>query len=179
MGDLREKIEFVKKHLKSYPDFPKKGILFWDIFSVLQQPKIFRALSEILIQTAREINPPVECVAALDARGFLFGTLLALELNIPFVPIRKKGKLPGKVVSVSYLKEYGEDSLELQLDSIEKGQRVLIIDDLLATGGSLFAACNLIRNVGGDPFACLIIMELEDLKGREKILSNVISLIKY
>nr|XP_023028140.1 adenine phosphoribosyltransferase [Leptinotarsa decemlineata] len=122
MADFTEKIELIRKHLKSYPDFPKKGILFWDIFAVLQHPHVLAALKDVLIQTAREIQPPVECVTALDARGFLFGTLLALDLEVPFVPIRKKGKLPGNVVSIVSTKEYGEVSL-FQAHSATAGRK--------------------------------------------------------
>ncbi|CAH1163513.1 unnamed protein product [Phaedon cochleariae] len=179
MANRQEQLNLIRENIASYPDFPKKGILFWDIFSVLQNPVLFHTLKDVLIQIAREITPPIECVSALDARGFLFGPLIALDLNIPFVPIRKKGKLPGEVLTVSYSKEYGEDTLELQLGSIKKGQRVLLVDDLLATGGSLACGCELIKKAGGDPATCLVIIELEDLKGRENIPHNIISLLKF
>ncbi|KAJ8943387.1 hypothetical protein NQ314_009756 [Rhamnusium bicolor] len=91
MSNIKDKIKIIESHVKSYPDFPKKGILFWDVFSVLQNPEIFGLLKEVLVQTVKEIQPPVDCVVALDARGFLFGPLISLELKVPFVPIRKKG----------------------------------------------------------------------------------------
>lgn len=117
--ETNAKLDIIKKHIASFPDFPKKGILFWDIFSVLQRPKIFQILKEVLIEAVRNIQPPPDCVVSLDSRGFLFGPLISLEFDFPFVPIRKKGKLPGEVVSSTYSKEYGEDTLELQLGSIQ------------------------------------------------------------
>ncbi|CAH1990951.1 unnamed protein product [Acanthoscelides obtectus] len=102
-----ERIAQIQEQLKSYPNFPKKGILFWDIFSILNKPDYYRLLRDILVEEAKKISPPIECVAGLEARGFLFGPLISLELNVPFVPIRKKGKLPGNLLSVCYSKEYG------------------------------------------------------------------------
>ncbi|XP_018562936.1 adenine phosphoribosyltransferase [Anoplophora glabripennis] len=173
------KLQIIEKHIKSYPDFPKKGVLFRDVFAVLQNPEVFQLLSDVLVETAKEINPPVETVAALDSRGFLFGPLISLALKIPFVPIRKKGKLPGEVMSYSYIKEYGQDTLEIQVGSIQKGKRVLIVDDLLATGGSLKGAIDLVTKIGGEVVASLIVIELKGLSGRDGITSDIISLIKY
>lgn len=176
--ETNAKLDIIKKHIASFPDFPKKGILFWDIFSVLQRPKIFQILKEVLIEAVRNIQPPPDCVVSLDSRGFLFGPLISLEFDFPFVPIRKKGKLPGEVVSSTYSKEYGEDTLELQLGSIQQGQRVLLVDDLLATGGTLSCASELIEKIGGEVVACLVIMELPKLNGRNLINANVLSLIE-
>ncbi|KAK5648981.1 hypothetical protein RI129_003873 [Pyrocoelia pectoralis] len=157
------KINLIKNTIKSYPDFPKPGVLFRDIFAVLNQPDVAAVLYEVLCEEAKSISPPVDCIAALDARGFLFGTIIAKELNIPFVPIRKKGKLPGDVQSVRYQLEYREDEVEIQTETIRPGQRVLIVDDLLATGGTLAAAVQLITKLGADA-VCLIIIELTDLE---------------
>ncbi|CAH1990949.1 unnamed protein product [Acanthoscelides obtectus] len=173
-----ERIAQIQEQLKSYPNFPKKGILFWDIFSILNKPDYYRLLRDILVEEAKKISPPIECVAGLEARGFLFGPLISLELNVPFVPIRKKGKLPGNLLSVCYSKEYGPDVLEIQEGSIEHGKRVLIIDDLLATGGTMVAGCHLIKKAGANVAACLVVIELEGLKGRDAVPDNVISLIK-
>nr|CAH7761080.1 unnamed protein product [Callosobruchus chinensis] len=107
MAAKNDKIARIKEQLKSYADFPKKGILFWDIFSILQKPSYFQMLKDALVEEAKRISPPIECIAGLEARGFLFGPLISLELNVPFVPIRKKGKLPGNLTSVCYSKEYG------------------------------------------------------------------------
>lgn len=140
---------------------------------------MFRLLCDTLLSHCKTISPAIECVAALDARGFLFGPILALELKVPFVPIRKKGKLPGEVLSQSYKLEYGQDTLQLQSNSIKAGQRVIIVDDLLATGGSMNAACSLIKKVGAVVVECLVVMELLALKGRDNISDPVHSLIKY
>ncbi|RZC34503.1 adenine phosphoribosyltransferase [Asbolus verrucosus] len=194
MSSLQDKINLLKNHVNEYPDFPKTGILFRyystevkcilrcnyrDLFSVFQEPEIARTLRDVLIEFAAKVTPPVECIVAVDARGFLLGPLIALELKVPFVPIRKRGKLPGKVCSVSYTLEYGEDTLEIQEGSVKKNQSVLIVDDLLATGGSLSTACKLVEKLGGKVAACLVVMELTQLKGRSQISADVVSLIQY
>jgi adenine phosphoribosyltransferase len=153
--------------------------LFRDIFSVFQKPDLLATLREVLLAYATKIQPPVECVAGIDARGFLLGPLIALELKVPFVPIRKKGKLPGKVLSASYALEYGHDTLEIPEQSIKKGQAVLVVDDLLATGGSLSAACKLVEQLQGKVASCLVLMELTQLKGRSHVPANVVSVIEY
>ncbi|KAJ3650761.1 hypothetical protein Zmor_016841 [Zophobas morio] len=177
--DLEKKIRKIRDHVNEYPDFPKPGVLFRDVFSVFQNAELVAMLREVLIAFATQIQPPVECVVGIDARGFLLAPFIALELEVPFVPVRKKGKLPGKVASVSYALEYGEANMEIQESSIKEGQRVLIVDDLLATGGSLGAACTLVKKLGGVVEACLVLMELSELKGRLNVPTNVISIIKY
>ncbi|KAF7267468.1 adenine phosphoribosyltransferase [Rhynchophorus ferrugineus] len=172
-------LETLKNAVKSYPDFPIPGVIFRDLFSVLADPQLFPLLKKCLIEEVKAINPPVECVVSLDARGFLLGPIIALELGIPFIPIRKKGKLPGKVRSYDYTIEYGQSTVEIQENSVKPGQKVLVVDDLLATGGTLDAACKLIKQEGGDVVSCLVVMELNDLKGREKISANVISLLQF
>ncbi|CAH1129963.1 unnamed protein product [Ceutorhynchus assimilis] len=175
----QQKLELIKEAVKSYPDFPVPGVNFKDLFSVLQNPPIFAILNEILVKTAKQIQPAVECVVGLESRGFLLAPLIALELQIPFVPIRKKGKLPGKVKSHKYALEYGQDIVEIQEGAIKPNEKVLIVDDLLATGGTLNAACQLISQVGGNVASCLIVIELLDLKGRDKVSSPISSLIQY
>ncbi|XP_059480541.1 adenine phosphoribosyltransferase [Neocloeon triangulifer] len=172
-------IEYLKSCLKSYPDFPKPGILFYDVFSLLSQPKAFNLLVDLLVSRAKSYDPPVTAIVALDSRGFLFGPIIALKLNIPFVPIRKKNKLPGKVLKATYQLEYGEDTLEIQQDALEKGQAVLLVDDLIATGGTLEAGCNLVKQLGCTVSSCLVVMELNGLKGRDNVSAPVDSLIQY
>ncbi|XP_044737291.1 adenine phosphoribosyltransferase [Chrysoperla carnea] len=175
----KEKIEYLKGNITSYPNFPKPGILFRDIFALLKNPTAFRILKELVVEYAKSISPKIEIVVGLESRGFLFGPLIALDLEIPFVPIRKKGKLPGKLESIEYTLEYGKEIFEIQADQITTDQRVLIVDDLLATGGSLAAACQLIEKSGAKVSCCLAIMELVDLKGRDKINAPIHTLVKY
>ncbi|XP_049815121.1 adenine phosphoribosyltransferase [Schistocerca nitens] len=171
--------ELVKTNIASYPDFPKPGILFRDIFSVLKNPEAFHALQELLSSRLSNLNPKPDVITALESRGFLFGPALALQLKLPFVPIRKRGKLPGKLHSVTYSLEYGNDTIEIQESSIGKGQNVVIIDDLLATGGTLGAACSLIEKCGANVLECIVVIELLDLKGRDGIHQPIHSLIQF
>uniref|UniRef100_A0A1B6LPU1 Adenine phosphoribosyltransferase n=1 Tax=Graphocephala atropunctata TaxID=36148 RepID=A0A1B6LPU1_9HEMI len=177
MSDESEKIDLVKKHIKRYPDFPKPGILFLDIFSVLRSSVAFQALQTLLTSHVRGLGG-VDVIAALESRGFLFGPTLALELGLPFVPIRKKGKLPGKVNQVAFTLEYGTDVFEIQTESILPSQKVVLLDDLLATGGSLAASCQLIAQLGAQVVECLVVVELMDLKGRDKVPAPVYSFIQ-
>ncbi|KAI4467261.1 adenine phosphoribosyltransferase [Holotrichia oblita] len=144
-----EKIELIKKNIGLYPDFPKAGVLFRDTCTILRQPNAFQALKEVLVQCVRVHFVETECIGGLDARGFLIGPIIALELRIPFIPIRKRGKLPGKVTTEEYTKEYGKDAVEIQDESVTAGAKILLVDDLLATGGSLQASCNLIEKCYG------------------------------
>ncbi|XP_065168670.1 adenine phosphoribosyltransferase [Atheta coriaria] len=177
MSTTSQKIQTIKEHIKGYPDFPTKNVLFRDIFSVLKQPSIFALLRDIMLEHTKSLD--FDCVIGLDSRGFLFGPIISLEHQKPFIPIRKKGKLPGEVTSVSYKLEYGEDIFEIQADAIKSGDRILIIDDLLATGGSLSASCELVQLAGGIVVECLVVMELAELKGRDKFQSKVHSFIQY
>lgn len=178
--EQKKKLELVKNHIESYPDFPKPGILFRDVFSVLRNPSAFRALQDVMIEhVSLQLTPKPEAVLGLDARGFLFGPLIALHFDIPFIPVRKKGKLPGQVMQVSFALEYGTDMLEIQSTGIKSGQNVLIIDDLLATGGSLNAACQLVQQLHATVLECLVVVELVDLKGRENVKAPVHSLLQF
>uniref|UniRef100_A0A1B6FE53 Adenine phosphoribosyltransferase n=1 Tax=Cuerna arida TaxID=1464854 RepID=A0A1B6FE53_9HEMI len=177
MNEESDKIDLVKKHIQRYPDFPKPGILFLDIFSVLRSSAAFHALQELFISHMRKLGG-VDVIAGLESRGFLFGPSLALELGLPFVPIRKKGKLPGKVNQVAFTLEYGIDAFEIQTESILPSQKVVLLDDLLATGGSLAASCQLITQLGAQVVECLVVIELTDLKGRDKIPAPVYSFIQ-
>ncbi|XP_049527109.1 uncharacterized protein LOC119432786 [Dermacentor silvarum] len=165
--------------LKTYPDFPKKGILFCDVMPIFRKPDVFRNLVDLFAERVRSSVPNVQIIAGIEARGFLMGPALALALNVPFVPIRKAGKLPGNVKSQAYSLEYGEDKLEMQVESITSGQNVVLIDDLLATGGSMKAAVNLIQAAGASVAMCLVIVEIEELLGRQKLNVPIFSLIPF
>ncbi|KAJ9586664.1 hypothetical protein L9F63_019739 [Diploptera punctata] len=178
MTDFQKKLEYVKKNIRSYPDFPKPGIIFRDIFSVLSNPPAFHALKDALFEHVSEITPKPDVIVVLESRGFLFGPIVALH-NIPCVPVRKKGKLPGDICRQEYTLEYGTDVFEIQSDSIKAGQNVLVIDDLLATGGSLKAACLLVKQLKANVIQCLVVMELLNLKGRNHVAVPTHSLIQF
>jgi len=168
----------LRKHIRDVPDFPKPGIVFKDITPLLRDHRVFASVMKALVERYRESD--VEVIAGVESRGFLFGAPLAHELGCSFVPIRKKGKLPYKTVSVSYDLEYGSAEIEMHTDAIERGQRVVIMDDLLATGGTAGAACELIRKQGGDIVECAFVVELGFLGGRDKIKDvPVYSLVNY
>ncbi|TRY74413.1 hypothetical protein TCAL_10423 [Tigriopus californicus] len=165
----------LRAKLKSYPDFPKPGINFLDVFSLYADLEGSQILNEVFIRKGRSVIGQIDVVVGLDARGFLMGPIIAREANVPFVPVRKSGKLPGLTVGTAYSLEYGEASVEIQKDAIPEKARVLIVDDLLATGGTLNAAATLISKLGlGITVTeCFVLMELAFLKGRDKITSKV------
>ncbi len=145
---------------------------------MLQDSKAFKEICSILYD--RYVNEKIDKIVGIDARGFLFGSVLAYKLEIGFVPVRKKGKLPYKTISESYTLEYGEETIEIHEDAIQKGERVVIIDDLMATGGTISAAANLVEKLSGDVFECSFVVELPDLKGREKLGNRkVFSIIEF
>jgi adenine phosphoribosyltransferase len=155
----------LEDHVREIPDFPKKGIRFKDIMPMLQSPEAFRAA----VETLGSLVPRPDAVVAIESRGFLFGAPLALHWNVPFVPARKFGKLPGRTVRQVYSLEYGEDTLELHADALAEGQRAVIVDDLLATGGTALATAQLVRQLGAEVSAALFVIELVGLGGREKL----------
>jgi len=168
----------LKKYIRSIPDWPKKGILFRDITPLLADPKAFAAAIDALC--ADFIEAGIEYVAAVEARGFIFGAAVAERLDAGFVPIRKKGKLPFKTESVTYDLEYGTDTLEVHSDAVDKGSKVLMVDDLLATGGTMAAACKLIEKIGGQIAGITFLIELTELAGRDKLSKYKInSVISY
>jgi len=168
----------LKKYIRSIPDWPKKGILFRDITPLLADPQAFAAAVDALCAGFTDIG--VEYVAAVEARGFIFGAAVAEKLKVGFVPIRKKGKLPFKTETVTYDLEYGTDTLEVHCDAIKSKAKVLMVDDLLATGGTMAAACKLIEKTGGQIAGIVFLVELAGLRGREKIANyNVTSVISY
>ncbi|XP_032051440.1 adenine phosphoribosyltransferase [Aythya fuligula] len=177
---MEERLSAVRARVRSFPDFPVPGVLFRDISPLLKDPVAFRALIDLLEDHLRTSVPPIDFIAGLDSRGFLIGPPLAQRLGVGFVPIRKKGKLPGPTESVSYSLEYGKAELEIQSDAVEPGQKVVIVDDLLATGGTMRAACELVKRLKAEILECLVIIELKFLKGVEKLESvPFFSLLQY
>lgn len=157
----------VESFIRDVPDFPKPGILFKDITPLLQDAS---GLKQSIDALENAVDPAsYDLVCGVESRGFIFGTALATQVGKGFVPIRKPGKLPWKTASESYELEYGKDTIEIHVDATEKGQRVLMVDDLLATGGTMEAALKLVRKIGGEPVACAFVIELSFLNGRERL----------
>jgi len=157
----------IEKYIRDVPDFPKKGILFKDITPLLQSPL---GLQTTISEMARTVDPGTfDLVCGIESRGFIFGTALAHHLRKGFVPIRKPGKLPWKTASESYELEYGTDRIEIHIDAVNAGQNVLMVDDLLATGGTMQAALRLVRAIGGRPVGCSFVIELGFLNGRGRL----------
>ncbi|MBI2118425.1 MAG: adenine phosphoribosyltransferase [Elusimicrobia bacterium] len=168
----------LKTVIRDVPDFPKKGILFKDITTLLARPDIFKKVIDQIADHFQQKK--VEKVMGIESRGFIFGAPIAYKLNAGIVPIRKKGKLPYKTVSATYALEYGTDTLEMHEDAISKGTRVLIVDDLLATGGTAKATAELVKKCGGEIVGFAFLIELEFLKGRQNLNGyDILSLIKY
>ena len=167
----------LKDHIRGIPDFPIPGILFYDISTVLSNPKAWSYTLNELEKIVSEWKPDI--LAGIESRGFLLSSALADRMNIPMTMIRKKGKLPGEVISHEYELEYGTDTIEIQSDAIKPGQRVVILDDLLATGGTLAASGELLNSVGADIIGCAVIIELDSLKGKENLSFSLKSLVSY
>jgi adenine phosphoribosyltransferase len=171
-------LKMLKAKVRNIPDFPKKGILFRDITPLLKDAK---SLREIIARLAKSLKgEKIGVVVGIESRGFIFGTALATKLGVGFVPIRKKGKLPWKTQRIACTLEYGEEILEIHQDAVKRGEKVIIVDDLLATGGTAAAASKLVEAIGGKVAKLAFVIELECLKGREKLKNrDVFSLIKY
>jgi adenine phosphoribosyltransferase len=168
----------LKQYIRSIPDFPREGILFRDITPLLANPLALKTATEALCADFRGAG--IEYVAAVEARGFIFGTAVAEKLGAGFIPIRKKGKLPSKTESITYDLEYGTDTLQVHLDAVTNGAKVLMVDDLLATGGTMAAACKLIESIGGQIAGITFLIELTALGGRAKLADyNAKSIIAY
>ena len=168
-GSCRPSLEefLIERYIRDVPDFPKKGILFKDITPLLQSPQ---GLERTIAEMAQSVDPTTfDLVCGIESRGFIFGTALAHHLKKGFVPIRKPGKLPWKTASESYQLEYGTDTIEIHVDAAKPGQGVLMVDDLLATGGTMEAALRLVRRIGGKPVGCSFVIELGFLHGRERL----------
>jgi len=178
--EYESKMLELKNRIKSYPDFPKEGILFRDIFSILRDATSLKTCLELMLAKITQLKwNEVDIVVGLESRGFILAPLLAVHLNAGFVPIRKKGRLPGKCKEVSYALEYRSDVFEVQDDSIQAGQKVLVVDDLIATGGSLAATCKLLKGMDATITGCLAFLELVDLKGADSIDTPVQSIIQF
>lgn len=167
----------LKAHIREVPDFPKPGILFYDISTLLAHPDAWKQTVAELAEIIRPFKP--DLLAGIESRGFLTAAPLALELGLGFLMVRKKGKLPGPTVPYTYDLEYGTDTVEIQEGAVQPGQRVVILDDLLATGGTLSASVELLRKVGGEVAGGACIMELTFLKGRDKLDIPFESLLQY
>jgi adenine phosphoribosyltransferase len=178
MTDSIQQPEDLKRFIREIPDFPKKGILFYDITTLLKKSDALQFTLEALAKHYR--NKKIDCVVGIEARGFIFAVTVAYLLNVGFVPIRKPKKLPAKTLSANYDLEYGQDSLEVHIDAIGAGHNVLIIDDLLATGGTAAAVAAMIESLGGKVAGLGFVMELLSLKGRDKLTGyEAYSLLKY
>lgn len=164
---LSDRLLQLARAVRDVPDFPKPGILFKDITPMLANGELFKMAIDTFIEACG--SERIDKVVGIDARGFLFGAAVAYQLGVGFVPIRKKGKLPFQTEAASYSLEYGEACVEMHIDAIKPGERVVLIDDLLATGGTAAAAVKLIRKVGGDLAAALFLIELEFLEGRKNL----------
>lgn len=167
----------LKEHIRSIPDFPKPGILFYDISTLLAHPKAWRHCVDQLAEAVSPHKP--DLLVGIESRGFLTAAPLALQLGCGFIMVRKKGKLPGATIPYTYGLEYGTDTIEIQADAIEPGQRLVLMDDLLATGGTAGAAVSLLRQAGGDVRAAAFIIELTFLEGRKKLDIPITTLISY
>jgi len=168
----------LKSYIRVIEDFPEKGISFKDVTPLIKDREAFIGAVNQIVEDLRDKN--IDYIAGPEARGFLFGATVAYALGVGFIPVRKPGKLPAETVSYEYQLEYGKNTLEIHKDAIEPGKRVAIVDDLLATGGTMLAAARLIESIGGEVVAMEFLIELENLKGREKLKDYYVnSLIKY
>lgn len=168
----------LNKIIRDVPDYPKKGIVFKDITPLLGNPVAFRKAIDLLVEQVKDKK--IDAIASMEARGFIFGSVLAYKLGVKFVPMRKKGKLPYKTIRAEYELEYGKDIIEMHIDAVKPGERVLIVDDLLATGGTAVAVANLIKQAEGVVAGIGFLIELTFLKGRDKLKDfEIFSIIKY
>lgn len=172
-----ERIEVLRERIATVPDFPEPGIQFKDITTLLACPRAFFSSIDLLEERVSDLG--AEIIAAPESRGFLFGVPLAMRMGLGFVPIRKPGKLPRETCSVEYSLEYGTDKVEMHADAIQPGQKVLLVDDVLASGGTMAACCELVEKLGGVVIGCAFLMELLSLDGRKKLPdARVISLLE-
>ena len=173
-----EAVERLRAAVRDVPDFPKQGIMFKDITPLLSDSGLFRASIDLFLERCR--GKEIDKIVGIDARGFLFGSAVAYELGLGFVPIRKRGKLPYRTDTVKYSLEYGEAEVEMHTDAVREGERIVLVDDLLATGGTSAAAAVLIRNTGADLLEAQFLIELECLQGRKRLEPTpVTSFLKY
>ncbi|MEA1926996.1 MAG: adenine phosphoribosyltransferase [Candidatus Auribacterota bacterium] len=171
-------MEELSKSIRDIPDFPEEGVVFKDITTLISDPRLFRESVDLLANEFADKN--IDLVVGVEARGFIFGAAMAYKLGAGLVPVRKEGKLPYKTKKVSYSLEYGTATIEIHDDAIKPGRRVLIVDDLLATGGTLSASVDLVKQHGGEIVAVAVLIELDFLKGRERLKGTpIFSLIHY
>ncbi len=157
----------LKETIRSIPDWPIKGVIFRDLTTLMQDPLAFKESCDVLYERYKDMD--IDKIVGIDARGFVFGAVLAYKLGIGFVPVRKKGKLPWKTIQETYSLEYGEDTLEIHEDAVNSGEKVIIVDDLIATGGTVGATVKLVKKLGAQIIECAFIVELPELKGRDQI----------
>ncbi len=157
----------IKDKIRTVPDWPIDGVMFRDITTLLQEPEVFRETINLFYDRYKDIH--IDKIVGIDARGFIFGAALAYKLNVGFIPVRKKGKLPYETISADYSLEYGTDTIEMHKDAITKGEKVLVVDDLIATGGTISAAVKLVEILGGNILELAFVVELPDLNGREQV----------
>jgi len=158
---------YVRSVIRSLQDWPEPGVIFRDVTPIFKDPRAMRMVSDAFIQ--RYIDSDITHIACIDARGFLFGSIMAYQLNLPLVLVRKKGKLPGDTIHQEYTLEYGTSAVEIQTDAVTTGDRVLLFDDLIATGGTLLAACTLIKKLGAEVVEAAALIDLPDLQGSTRI----------
>jgi adenine phosphoribosyltransferase len=166
----QEKAMPIKSRIRTVPDFPKKGIMFRDITSLIADPLGLKLCVDDFVRRYREME--IDLIIGIDSRGFIFGSVIAYLLEKGFVPVRKKGKLPAETVSETYELEYGTDTLEMHKDAVMEGQKVLIVDDLIATGGTAIAAINLVHQLGGEVVEFAAVVDLPDIGGSKKIIDH-------
>jgi len=174
---FKERAEIIKSKIRTIPNWPKPGIMFRDITTLLKDAEGLKKVAEIFEERYR--NKKIDVVAGIESRGFIVGSILAEKLNVGFVPLRKPGKLPAETISQSYVKEYGPDTIEIHKDAIKPGQKVLLTDDLIATGDTALAACGLIEKLGGEVVECAFIVDLPELKGKEKLNKPVFAILEF
>jgi adenine phosphoribosyltransferase len=176
---VKNEVENVKLAIRTIPDFPKKGIMFRDITTALKDPVALQQMVDFLTEQFK--GEKIDYIAGLESRGFIFGVPVACNLNAGFIPVRKPNKLPAETLSQTYDLEYGTDTLEIHKDALKKGDKVVVVDDLLATGGTAAAACNLITKTGAEVVGCAFVIELPSLKGRNKLPKDtkVVSMVEF
>lgn len=171
------RVDLLKSCIRDVPDFPKPGIMFKDITPLLADPAAFNTCLDLFAE--RYDGVPCDAIVGIESRGFIFGAALAARMRKSFVPVRKPGKLPSATFAVEYELEYGTDAVEMHVDALQKGHKALVVDDVLATGGTAAACVQLLRKVGADPIGACFLMELGFLSGRDRLDIDVLSLVTY
>jgi adenine phosphoribosyltransferase len=170
-------VESLRSKIREVPNFPHEGILFYDITTVLKDADAFREAVDLMAERFR--GTPIDVVVAMESRGFIFGAPLAYILGAGFAPIRKLGKLPAETVTREYTLEYATNTLEIHRDAVQPGQRVLLVDDLLATGGTVAASLDIVKELGGEPIAVVVLVELPALHGRQRMAAYGVDVVSY